>query len=262
MTMLLNDVAPALLVGLLGGLSSGLLGVSPGGALVVLSVLLLGAEQHAAQGLSLIAQVPPASLSGIRRYRQGGHRSPLRWLGLLALGSAAGSIVGAALACWTAQSILRWSYVGYLLGLLVVLATAGRRKTSVEMRADAVGEPPWIALLGVGLTAGFSSGFLGIGGGLATVVGLTSMLRVPQHQAQMVSLILSLLPTTLPSAWVYWQNGWSWPWVTLLAVVGGLAIGSDLGARIAAWQSPQRLRVLMLVFVSVMAGYMVHKALS
>ena len=54
-------------VGLAGGVSAGLLGVSPGGALVVLSVLLLGAEQHVAQGMSLIAQVPPTSIAGIRR---------------------------------------------------------------------------------------------------------------------------------------------------------------------------------------------------
>lgn len=260
--MLLDNVAPALLVGLIGGISSGLLGVSPGGALVVLSVLLLGAEQHAAQGLSLIAQVAPANLSGIRRYRQGGHRSPLRWLGLLALGSAAGSIAGATVASWTAQAILRWSYVAYLLGLLVLLATDGRPKTPIEMTGVAASAPRWMSLLGVGMIAGLSSGFLGIGGGLATVVGLTRILRVPQHQAQMVSLFLSLLPTTLPSAWVYWHNGWHWPWITLVAVVGGLAIGSDIGARIATRQSPQALRAMVLVFVSGMAGYMVYKAVS
>ncbi len=55
-------------VGLVGGFTSGLLGVSPGGGLVVFSVLLLGAEQHVAQGISLAAQIPPTSLAGIRRY--------------------------------------------------------------------------------------------------------------------------------------------------------------------------------------------------
>ena len=67
-------------VGLVGGFSSGLLGVSPGGGLVVFSVLLLGAEQHAAQGTSLVAQIPPTSVAGIRRHREGGVRCPARWL--------------------------------------------------------------------------------------------------------------------------------------------------------------------------------------
>jgi uncharacterized membrane protein YfcA len=65
-----QQLALAVCVGLIGGVSSGLCGVSPGGALVVLSAGLLGAEQHVAQGISLIAQIPPTGLSGIKRYRE------------------------------------------------------------------------------------------------------------------------------------------------------------------------------------------------
>jgi len=42
-------------VGVVAGLASGFSGTSPGGGLVIFSVLLLGAEQHVAQGTSLIA---------------------------------------------------------------------------------------------------------------------------------------------------------------------------------------------------------------
>ena len=61
----------------------------------------------------------------------------------------------------------------------------------------------------VGFIAGFSSGFLGIGGGLAITAGLSAGLRVPQHQAQLVSLVFSIIPMTIPAAWIYWRNGWS-----------------------------------------------------
>jgi hypothetical protein len=47
--------------------------------LVVFSVLLLGVEQHVAQGISMIAQIPPTSIAGVRRYREKGVRSPLAW---------------------------------------------------------------------------------------------------------------------------------------------------------------------------------------
>lgn len=67
MTAALVEFAFGLVVGLSGGASSGLLGVSPGGARTVASALLMGAEQHVAQGLSLIAQVPPTGLAGLRR---------------------------------------------------------------------------------------------------------------------------------------------------------------------------------------------------
>ena len=98
-------------VGMIGGFTSGLLGVSPGGALVVFSVLLLGVEQHVAQGLSLAAQIPPTSLSGIRRYRQGGERVPRQWLAPLAVGFLLGGGVGAGAAWLVSATALQWTYV-------------------------------------------------------------------------------------------------------------------------------------------------------
>jgi uncharacterized protein len=82
-------------VGLVGGVTSGLVGVSPGGGLVVFSVLLLGVEQHVAQSISLVAQIPPTSLSGIRRYWEKGSRSPIRWLVILTMGFLVGGVGGA-----------------------------------------------------------------------------------------------------------------------------------------------------------------------
>jgi uncharacterized protein len=69
--MHLHDFVGGLGAGLAGGITSGLLGVSPGGGLVVFSVL-LGAEQHVAQGISLVAHILPTSISGIKRYWEGG----------------------------------------------------------------------------------------------------------------------------------------------------------------------------------------------
>lgn len=120
----------------------------------------------------------------------------------------------------------------------------------------------WAALLIVGPLAGLSSGFMGIGGGLATVVGLSAVLRVPQHRAQMVSLVLSLIPTTIPSAWVYWQQGWSSPWTMLTGVIVGLIVGNDIGARLANRVDRSTLHAVMVFFVSAMALYMAWKALS
>src|SRR5437868_7028417 len=100
-------------IGLAGGFTSGLLGVSPGGGLVVFSVLLLGAEQHVAQGISLVAQIPPTSLAAIRRYWEKGSRSPLRWLMLLAIGFVVGGIIGAYAASFASSKVLQWTYVAY-----------------------------------------------------------------------------------------------------------------------------------------------------
>jgi uncharacterized protein len=258
----MHDLLAGIIAGLAGGFTSGLLGVSPGGGLVVFSVLLLGAEQHVAQGISLVAQIPPTSLAAIKRYWENGSRSPLRWLIVLTIGFLVGGVVGAYAASFASSKVLQWTYVAYLVILDVMLILRRERKAVDENQAPASPDLHWAALLVVGLVAGLSSGFMGIGGGLATVVGLSAVLRVPQRQAQMVSLVLSLIPTTIPSAWVYWQQGWSSPWLVLAGVIAGLIAGNDIGARLANRIDRAALHVTMVFFVSAMALYMAYKALS
>ena len=114
----------------------------------------------------------------------------------------------------------------------------------------------------MGFLAGFSSGFLGIGGGLAIPAELSAGLRVPRHQAQLVSLVFSIIPTTIPAAWIYWREGWSAPWLLIGGVVIGLWAGTDLGARTANRAGETALHRTLLGFVSAMAIYMACRALA
>jgi uncharacterized membrane protein YfcA len=260
--MLAGDLLASIGVGLVGGVTSGLLGVSPGGGLVIFSILLLGAEQHVAQGISLLAQVPPTSLAGIKRYWEQGSRSPLRWLVLLAVGFLVGGVGGALAAGSVSSAVLRWAYVFYLAALDAMLLIRGRGQRAAGASDDAVAPLHWAALLTVGVVAGFSSGFMGIGGGLAITVGLSAWLKVPQHQAQMVSLVLSIIPTTIPAASVYWHQGWSTSWPVIGGVVLGLWVGTGLGARLANRVGKSELHRILVGFVSAMAIYMAYKALA
>jgi uncharacterized protein len=248
-------------VGLVGGFTSGLLGVSPGGGLVVFSVLLLGAEQHVAQGISLAAQIPPTSLSGIRRYWLAGVRTPARWIAPIAIGFLVGGVGGAGAASSISAAALQWTYVAYLVGLDALLLRRAPRD-EIDTGDGIVREPRRAALFAVGLFAGLSSGFLGIGGGLATTVGLSAVLHIPQRQAQMASLVLSLMPTTIPAAWIYWRAGAMGPWPAILGVILGLVAGTDLGARLANRVDRRTLRPLLFAFVSAMAVYMALHAWS
>ena len=71
--MNLSDILGGLLAGSIGGIASGFLGITSGGILVPLLVLIIGKDQHVAQGISLVAQVLPTSLSGVRNYARSGH---------------------------------------------------------------------------------------------------------------------------------------------------------------------------------------------
>ena len=257
----LHDILAGGGVGLVAGLASGFTGTSPGGGLVIFSVLLLGAEQHVAQGTSLITQLPPTGLAGIRRYWQSGNRSPLRWIVWIGLGFLIGGAGGGYAATAVSDSVLQWTYVVYLLALIALLIQR-RDPKDASFEAGECDHLPWLPLLLIGTLAGFSSGFMGIGGGLAITVGLAAGFRVPQHQAQLVSLVFSVIPTNLPAAWIYWSKGLMVGWPAIIGILAGLWVGTDLGARMANGVSRAMLRQVMIALVSLMALYMTYKALS
>jgi len=249
-------------MGLVAGFSSGLLGITPGGGLVIFSVLLLGADQHVAQGTALVAQAPPTGLAGIRRYGASGNRAPARWIAWLALGFLIGAITGSVAAAGVSASVLQWAYVLYLSALNLLLIMRPRRGDREQDQSSAQPALPAGGLLLIGTVAGLSSGFMGIGGGLAITVGLVSALKVPQHQAQMVSLAFSLIPMTIPAAWLYWHNGWLVSWPAIAAILAGLWIRTDLGARMANGMNKAVLRRILIVFLSLMTLYMAFKAIG
>jgi uncharacterized protein len=256
-----SDILGGLLAGGVGGIASGFLGITSGGILVPLLVLLLGKDQHVAQGVSLVAQVVPTSLSGVRNYSQSGHRVSMRWLAWLAIGFALGGCVGALLATHVSDHALQWTFVGYLVILLtVVMLRLPRAKA--EGVADEPVEPPlpWAALTAIGAIAGWSSGFLGIGGGLAITALMTGLLKVSQHRSQAVSLAVTALPVTLPAALLYVQQGTALPWYTITALIVGLWIGTGIGARLANLVSPDKLRIALMIVIAGMAIFMASKA--
>jgi uncharacterized membrane protein YfcA len=254
------DIIGGLLAGGVGGIASGFLGITSGGILVPL-LILLGKEQHVAQGISLIAQVVPTSLSGVRNYSQGGHRVPLRWLIWLAIGFAMGGGIGALLATHVPDRALQWTFVGYLVILLAIVVLRPPRSKAPDS-TDISEDVPlhWASLAAIGGVAGWSSGFLGIGGGLAITALMAGMLKISQHRSQAVSLAVTALPVTLPAALLYVQQGTELPWLTIIGLIVGLWVGTDIGARFANRVSPDKMRIMMIVMTAAMTIFMAFKA--
>jgi uncharacterized protein len=259
--MILSEILGGLLTGVVGGFVSGLLGVTSGGILVPLLILILGSEQHVAQGISLVAQIVPTSLSGVQQYRRSGHRTPLAWVLWLAAGFCLGGSAGALLANTASDRFLRWTFVGYLLALEAIILF----RTSSKKAEKADGEDRrihWLALLAIGACAGMSSGFLGIGGGLAITALMTAALKVSQHQSQALSLAVTALPVTLPAAWLYAQHGEPLPWAVIASVIVGLWAGTTLGSLSANRIDQKNLRRALIGMIAAMIVYMSYKAMS
>jgi uncharacterized membrane protein YfcA len=245
--------------GAMAGFVSGLLGVSPGGILVPAICMALGVDQHVAQGMSLVAQIPPTGLSGVSEYRRRGQGVPMQWIALLSIGFIAGGAFGALAAGSISDRVLRWSFVGYLLVLAALAALRSRRESLSASEEPAV-TPQGAALVAIGVVAGLSSGVLGIGGGLAVTALSTTLLHFGQHRAQAMSLILTLLPLTIPAAGVYLAQGWALPWWSIAGVVVGLWIATAIGARIANRLPERVLRPTFIVLILGMVGYMATRS--
>lgn len=95
-----------LLLGLVTGVFSGLIGI--GGAIIIIPalVLLFGLSQHAAQGTTLALMVPPIGLLAAWTYYKQGFVD-FKIAGLICLGFFFGGLVGAKFATDIPEDILR-----------------------------------------------------------------------------------------------------------------------------------------------------------
>jgi uncharacterized protein len=111
-------VVTLLAIGVAAGFLAGLLGVGGGILLVPAMVLLLGFDQHVAQGTSLVVIVPAAMIGTWTHYRRGTIRP--RDAVLVAAGGVVGAVIGSLSALSIDDEILRRLFA------LVLLATAIR----------------------------------------------------------------------------------------------------------------------------------------
>ena len=95
-----------LLLGLITGIFSGLIGI--GGAIIIIPtlVLLFGLSQHTAQGTTLALMVPPIGLLAAWTYYKAGFVD-LKIAGLICLGFFVGGLVGARFATQIPEQVLR-----------------------------------------------------------------------------------------------------------------------------------------------------------
>ena len=107
-------VLTLLVIGLLAGFLSGLIGVGGGIIMVPLFVLFLGFSQHQAQGLSLAVLLPPVTFLAVYNYYQAG---AIDWRYALIVSSIfiVGGFIGSKVALSIDQQTLKKVFGGILM---------------------------------------------------------------------------------------------------------------------------------------------------
>ena len=121
---------------------------------------------------------------------------------------------------------------------------------SMESRIEA--QDPQSLIVALGVAAGFSSGFLGIGGGILLIPALSAFMGYPIKRAMGTSLVAAPF-IALAGVLAEWEAGEAqirWTWVLLLGAgsVAGAALGRRIGWRIP--DTPVRLALAGALLLS------------
>ena len=277
-------------VGLLmlaGGVTAGALGsiLGLGGGLLIVPLLTLGfgLPLREAVGVSLVCVIVTSSASaGVYLQRR---QANLRLGMVLELFTAAGAIIGGAIAFLIDDRLLAGLFAVLLVYVAATMLGGLRRRANVEPATDDETPPhdhasgddaapgpgrgrgdraylvermPVAALGSVG--AGIASALLGIGGGLIKVPLMHLVLGVPLRIATATSNLMIGI-TASASAIVYLVRGGIDAYVagpTAVGVFVGAMVGSRLGHRIGQ----RELRVLFVVVLLYTAVEMARRALA
>jgi len=218
------DLLPLLPLGILAGLLSGLLGI--GGGLIFSPLLLaLGLTPHQALATSTLA-ILPTTLAGSWTHL---HSGLVPKQAVLAI--AAGAITGSLVFSHAGNVLQGWHLLGLQAAMYGVLAGVISPRRSDQNEADAP-PLPLLGLSGVGLVAGWSSGLLGVGGGLVMVPLMVQGLGIRVYQAIRLSTI-AVCASAAAASLTFWSDGRGHPGM-------GLLLGAT--AAVAAQWSASRLQ--------------------
>ena len=247
---MLEDAAAGL-VGLGGGIITGLLGF--GGALGIPAflALVLGASQHDAQAIALTGLLPPVTWPALREYRRAGIAIPGGLVASVMVGFVVFAGVGGVAVQYVPALLLRRCFA------LFVLVIAARTALTLRSPSEAASEAQVTDArfggtgLAIGAVGGLVAGLMGVAGGLVLVPLLRRWARLPALQAQAVTLAVMLPPIALPAVLAYAHARGGVPWGPVIGVAVGFALGTAAGGRLAV-RVPRR--PLGLVYVAVMVA--------
>jgi uncharacterized protein len=227
----------------------GLLGMASGIFIVPVLTMFGRIDMHTAIGASLVSVIA-CSCASAAPFLKG--LTNIRLAILLETATTSGALCGVFLAGWIPTQYL------FLLFALILLLSAQQMLARRKDRGDASS----VQRLPLGMTlmygAGLISALLGIGSGVLKIPAMDTALRLPIKVSSATSNFM-IGVTAAASAAAYFARG---EIVTSVAapVALGSVVGAALGARILINVPAQRLRLMFIVILVILAAQMLLAA--
>jgi uncharacterized membrane protein YfcA len=239
--MLTTPTILAMILGALIGLSLGMLG--GGGSILTVPALVyvLGQDPHAAVSASLVI-VGLNAITGAWFHQRAGHVR-LKSAALFGGVGLAAAFAGARLSKLLPSALLLVLFAVLMLAVAVLMLRGGAPK-----QAEGVAPVWWKVLIG-GLSVGFLTGFLGVGGGFLIVPALVLLLGMDMRDAVGSSLVVIALNSAAGVLGHLGESSVSWLIIGLLLAGGlpGLLVGTRLAQRLPVIRLRQGFAVLVIV---------------
>lgn len=241
-------------IGLVGGILSGLVGIG-GGLIFVPGLLYAGGwpiQEAVAASLVIIVF---SSLSGT--IRNASSENPVDWrkAGLLSLAVAPSSLIGVYISKVSPEVVVEVVFAVLLIALAYPTARGGGSAIARSGRNIPL---PLIVLAGIGV--GTISGLVGIGGGVVLVPLMVLGFGMEVKTAVSTSLAVVLF-TSLVGAAGYLLTGFDRVLELPVLVVGAI-VGAWLGVRVRGPLPEDKLRIGFGIFMAIVAFRILGQALS
>ena len=251
-----------ILIGICAGFASGLLGVGGGFLIVPLQYFLLkyiGVSPDLAMLISLgtsLAIIIPTALSGAYRHSKTLNNivKPGIKFGIFGL---LGGVLGGLVASQLPSRILE-----IIFGCLLLFITINNIVNINKEREDAKIPINWLSIGIIGLAVGFSSGLLGVGGGIFLIAILTTLLGFTMIEAIGTSSVFISL-TAIGGFLSYIVSGWgvsTFPYsIGYVSIINFILIASfsvpfaSVGAKFAHKIPQKKLKIVFSLLVLYMA---------
>lgn len=230
-----------LLIGGVGGFSSGLLGIGGGVILIPLLIYVGHTSIIIAASVSMVVIIFASSSGALAHYgRQNIHIPTGIWMGVA---SISGALAGSLLSSVFPEAFFYYLYMGLVGGAIVILLF--RRQE--DQAASGEYHLRRLGTVIVGLFQGFVAGILGIGGGFIVIPLMIYFLHMPIHKAVGTSLLVMLFSAV--AGFIGKLTIGHYDLRIILWVVVGTIPATQVGAWAAQKSSPRLLRLFLVILL-------------